>query len=244
MQENRRVIFLFCIFLFLVSCLAIMAYSDHAITYLGFLWLDPFRFMIKAACVAAFFILLFRLFTERLLLRKALKPVFGIIFLPLIFLPVFRCWFKVPYIFCDACPAQCPWGISRILLFNTAIILNLSGKFWCGNLCPLGTFQECQANISKQNFKLPSWVNLTAYVILFLFIAMYYLALSGSHALAFFETGRYGWVAMTVSIALLILLAAFFIPRLWCRYACPVGTIAKLTSGLMRFIQDRWKRHT
>jgi polyferredoxin len=236
-QENKRIIFLFCIFLILGSCLAITAYSDHSILRLNFLWRDPFRLLIKISCAAAFFILFFRIFTSRLLFRKALKPVFGVIFLPLVLLPAFRCWFKVPYIFCGVCPAQCPWGISRTFVFNTAILLNLSGRFWCGNLCPLGTFQECQASISKQSVKLPSWTNLSAYAILFLFFTMYYLAFSGSRALAFFETGRYGWVVTTASIALLTLLAAFFIPRIWCRYACPVGTIAKITSGLLRFIK-------
>ena len=216
--------------------MAVLAYSDHAILRLGFLWGDKFRFLILLACAASFFILLFYLFTHRSLFRRALKPVFGIIFLPLVLLPAFRCWFKVPYIFCDSCPGQCPWGISRTILFNTAILLNLSEKFWCWNLCPLGTFQECQAGISKRGFKLPSWINLTPYIILILFLIMYYLTSSGSPMLAFFEIGRYGWVAITASIALLVLLAAFFVPRLWCRYACPVGTIAKLTSGIKRFI--------
>ena len=220
-----------------------MAYSERGMAHLGFLWRDPFRLLIKIACASAFVILFFRLLAGGLLFKKALKPVFGIILLPLALLPVFRCWFKVPYIFCDACPAQCPWGMSRILIFNTAILLNLSGKFWCGNLCPFGTFQECQASVSGRSFKLPLWANLSAYVILTLFIAFYCLALSGSHALAFFETERYGWVAITVSIALLIFLAAFFIPRLWCRYACPIGTIAKLTSGFTRFIRDRREKH-
>lgn len=225
-------------------CLAVAAYSDNTVQYLGFLWSHPFRFLIKVVCVAAFFILLFRLSAHRLLFKKALKSVFGVIFLPLILLPIFRCYFKVPYIFCAVCPARCPWGISRIFIFNTAILLNLSEKFWCRNICPLGTFQECQAKISKQNFRLPSWANLSVYVILFLYIAMYCLALSGSHALSFFEIGRYGWVVTTGSIAVLILIAAFFIPKFWCRYACPVGAIAKLTSRLLKIYQDKRKRYS
>lgn len=241
MQNNRNITI--SIFSFLGLCLAAMAYSDHAMRYLGFLWGSSFGFLIKSACAIAFFILLLRLFTNRLLFRNALKLVFGIIFLPLVLLPVFRCWFKVPYIFCDSCPAQCPWGISRIILFNTAILLNLSDRFWCVNLCPLGTFQECQAGISKQNFKLPAWMNLSAYATLLLFFAMYYLALSGSHALVFFEIGRYGWVVMTVVIASLFLFVAFFIPRFWCRYACPVGTIANLTSSASRFIREKCRRN-
>lgn len=229
------------IFSFLGLCLAVTAYSDKSILHLGFLWSDPFLLLIKIACGAAVFILLFQLFIRRLLFKKALKAVFGIIFLPIVLLPVFRCYFKVPYIFCNVCPLPCPWGILRIFIFNTALFLNLSEKLWCGNLCPLGTFHECQAKISKQNFELPSWVNLSAYLILFLSVTMYCLALPGSRAVAFFEIGSYEWVVTTVSIASLILIAAFFIPRLWCRYACPVGAIAKLTSALQRFIQDNRK---
>jgi len=236
---NRKTIFLFCIFSFLGFCLAVMAYLKNTVSYLGFLWSYPFRFLIYVACAAALFILLIRLFTRRTLFQKAMKLVYGIIFLPLVLLPVFMCYFKVPYVFCDVCPTQCPWGISRTFVFNTALLLNLSGRFWCVNLCPFGTFQECQTQISKRNFTLPSWVNLSGYAILFLFMGMYYLALLGSGALIYFEIGRYGWVVTTASVALLIIIAAFFIPRFWCRYACPVGTIAKLTSGFSRFIQDK-----
>ena len=102
-------------------------------------------------------------FTRRLLFQTALKFVYGIIFLPLLLLPIFRCYFKVPYIFCSVCPAQCPWGISRLLVFNTAILFNLSGKFWCVNICPFGTFQECQAQISPKRFKLSPWIGFFAY---------------------------------------------------------------------------------
>ena len=239
---RKKTIVIFCIFSFLGFCLAAMAYPENTVSYLGFFWSYTFRFLIYIACVSALFLLLLRLFTRRLLFQKALKFVYGIIFLPLLLLPIFRCYFKVPYIFCSVCPAQCPWGISRLLVFNTAILFNLSGKFWCVNICPFGTFQECQTQISKRNLTLPFWANLSGYAILFLFIGMYYLALSGLHALVYFENERYTWMVTTASAALLILIAAFFIPRLFCRYVCPVGTIAKLSSSFLHFIQDKRKR--
>lgn len=240
-QYKKKSAILFCVFLFSGLCLAAAAYSDRFASYLGFLWREEFRYLTKTAFGAALLILLFRMFTGRTLFRNALKIASGIILLPLVLLPVFRCFFKVPYIFCGVCPTQCPWGISRTFIFNSAVLLNLSGKFFCGYLCPFGTFQECQVNISKQSFRMPSWVKLSAYAILLAFIAMYYIASSGSHALLFFETGGYGWVTVTVSIASVILIASFFIPRFWCRYACPVGAIAGVTLHLSRFIQKKLK---
>jgi polyferredoxin len=54
----------------------------------------------------------------------------------------------------------------------------------------------------------------------------------GSYTIAFFEAGSYDWMTTTVCIAALILIVAFFVPKFWCRYACPVGAIAKLTDGV------------
>ncbi len=243
-KVNKKSIIIFCILSFLGFCLALLAYLGNSIAYLDFLWSYQFRLLIYLACAVALFILVFQLFTRRLLLQKALKLVYGIIFLPLLLLPIFRCYFKVPYVFCDVCPGQCPWGISRTFIFNAALIFNLSGKFWCVNLCPFGTLQEGQTQISKRNFLLPSWVNLLSYLTLFLFIGMYCLAFIGSAALTSFEIGRYGWVAITASAALLIIIISFLISRFWCRFLCPVGTIAKMTSSFSRFIQKRWKRHS
>lgn len=243
LKVNKKAIVLFGVFLFLGVCLAAASYLEKAASYLDFFWSYRFRLLIYIACAAALFILLFRLFTRRLLFQKALKPIYGVIFLPLLLLPVFRCYFKIPCVFCDVCPGQCPWGISRAFVFNSALIFNLSGKFWCVNLCPFGTFQECQTQVSKRNFLLPSWVNLFSYFFLLLFIGLYCLSLIGPGARAAFEIGIYGWVAITASAALLIIITAFFISRFWCRFLCPVGTIAKITSGFLRFVQNKWKGH-
>lgn len=240
-QGNKKAIVIFCVFLFLGLCLALTAYLQNNASYLDFLWSFQFKALIFIACGSALFILLFQLFTHRLLLKNALKPAYGIIFLPLLLMPAFRCYFKVPYVFCSVCPGQCPWGLLRTVVFNAALLFNLSGKFWCVNLCPFGTFQECQTQISKRNLSLPSWSNLLSYLTLFLFMGMFCSALIGSGSIAFFEIGRYGWVALTASVALLIILIGFFISRFWCRFLCPVGTIAKITSGIQRFIQKRRK---
>lgn len=232
-MKNKAVI-LFLIFLFLAAFLAFMASTSKVAYDLAFLWSRNFQLLIKVVFASALCLLIFRWITNKALPRNIIKLVYGAIFLPLIILPVFRCCFKVPYVFCRICPNKCPWGISRTFIFSAFLTLNLSGRFWCFYLCPFGTFQECQAQISKQNLKLPFQTGFVAYPALLLTAWMYSLTLLGSQMAVYFTAGYYEWMGTTVFVAAMILIAAFFIPRFWCRLFCPVGIIAELFSGLRR----------
>jgi polyferredoxin len=229
-QEKNKAIILFLIFSFLGFCLALVARTEKVLAYLGFFWSRNFQILLKIIFASAFCLLIFRWLTHRALPKKTLKLVYGIIFLPLLILPVFRCCFKVPYVFCRICPNKCPWGISRTFIFSAFLTLNLSGRFWCFYLCPFGTFQECQVQIAKQNFRLPFRAGFLSYPVLLLTVWMYSLTLLGSQIVAYFAAGYYEWVGTTVFVALSILAAAFVIPKFWCRCFCPVGVIAELTS--------------
>ena len=236
MKVNKSAVIFLCIFSFLVICLAWVAQSANVTNYLNFFWSESFQVLIKVIIALAFLLILVRWLTKKTLPQKALKLVFGIILLPLLILPVFRCSFKVPYVFCRVCPTRCPWGISRTFLFSSFLSLNVFGNFWCTSCCPVGTFQECQTQVSKWHLKLPSWISLTSYLALLLTLGMYFLSLSG-RAQGYFQVGYYEWVGLTVSVAGLIMVAAFFIPKFWCRYFCPVGSIAGLTSSLRKRIK-------
>ena len=200
----------------------------------SFLWGRDFQLLIKIVLVLALCLLLFRLISRRSLPRKVMKLIYGVILLPVIILPVFRCSFKVPYVFCRICPNKCPWGISRTFIFSAILTMNLSGRFWCFYLCPFGTFQECQVQISKQNLKVPFRIGFLSYPALLLTAWMYSLTLLGSQMAVYFAAGYYVWMERTVFAALAIITAAFFIPKFWCRFFCPVGIIAELTSILRR----------
>ena len=205
--------------------------------YLGFLWSRDFQLLIEIVIGSAFCLLIFRWLTRKILPRKAIKLVYGVIFLPLLILPLFRCCFKVPYVFCRVCPNKCPWGISRTFLFSAFLTLNLSGRFWCFYLCPFGTFQECQAQISKQNLKLPFPAGFLSYPVMLLTAWMYSLTLLGSQIVTYFSAGYYNWVITTTAVAASILAIAFFIPKFWCRCFCPVGIIADLTGALRGLVR-------
>jgi hypothetical protein len=233
-QEKNKAIIFFLIFSFLGLCLVFLASTAKVAYYLRFLWSRNFQLLIKIVFASAFCLLIFRWLTHRVLPKKITKLVYGIIFLPLLILPVFRCCFKVPYVFCRVCPNKCPWGMSRTFIFSAFLTLNLSGRFWCFYLCPFGTFQECQAQISRQNFKVPFRTGFLSYPILLLTVWMYSLTLLGSQIVIYFMAGYYEWVGTTVFIAASILITTFFIPKFWCRFFCPVGIIAELFSGIRR----------
>lgn len=225
---------LFGVFAFLGLSLGVAVYFEGGRPFLHFLWSQPFLTLLKILLIAAFGLWILKWITKRVLPQGWLKWIYGILFLPVLILPIFRCYFKVPYIFCCACPHKCPWGLLRSFAFPAFLLLNLSNKFWCTALCPFGTFQECQAQISPKRFKLPSWSALFAYVVLFLVTGLYLLTLFDVPAVEFFEMEHYAWVEVSIGVAALILFAAFFIPKFWCRYFCPVGTLDEVISSFRR----------
>ena len=230
-QIKKNTWALFGIFALAGLFLADAAYFEWGRHFLRFLWSRPFLTFLKILLIAAFGLWALKWMTRKFLPQRWLKWVYGILFLPVLLLPIFQCYFKVPYVFCRVCPHKCPWGILRSVAFPAFLLLNLSNKFWCTALCPLGTFQECQVQISPKRFKLPLWIELSAYVVLLLVTGMYLLTLFGSPWVKLFEMRRYAWAEVSVGVAIVVLAAAFFIPKFWCRYFCPVGTINEVISS-------------
>ncbi len=238
-QGSKKAYIAFCIFSLIGLILAAIDYSEKSLPVLYFLCRPPFSVFMRVFCIILFSLLILQWLSKKLMPRDWLKLIGGIIFLPVLLLPALRCYFKVPYVFCRSCPDKCPWGISRTIFFSTFVGLNLSGRFWCTAFCPFGTFQECQTQISNKHFK-PFWqIGLSSYVILFLVIGMYFLTFFGlRRGIGLFELEEYTWAVVSVSVAVLIIGLAFFVAKPWCRYICPIGTIAELSfklKNLLRF---------
>ena len=140
-QKNKKTIILFLIFLLVGMFIGITAYSEKTLALLYFFWKHSVLIFIRIFCVLLFCFLILKWVNQKFHPRIWLKLIGGIIFLPFVLLPAFRCYFKVPYVFCRACPDKCPWGLSRTFFFISFVGLNLSGRFWCTAVCPLGTFQ-------------------------------------------------------------------------------------------------------
>jgi polyferredoxin len=70
------------------------------------------------------------------------------------------------------------------------------------------------------------------YIIILLSAGAYLLIIFGKPWLKSFEIGLYTWTAGGIAAIALIFIAAFFVPKFWCRCFCPVGAIARLISKL------------
>jgi len=209
----------------------VLGFLPDGLPYLSFLGSAPFGLWIRGACLAAFVFLLFKKVFRLPPAAFLIRLFFLVLFLPVILLPVFRCFFKVPFVFCRACPDRCPWGIFRTFILSSAVLVNLPlGRLWCSMLCPVGSFQQAQSQTVPWHVRLAPALAVTGYLFLLLVTGLYLLTVFHHPWVRIFETGWYAWGMVAVSVMVLILVGAFFIPRFWCRYFCPVGAVAELVS--------------
>ncbi len=153
-----------------------------------------------------------------------------------VFFPIFRCYFKIPYLFCHVCPRQCVFGYLRPYLVPAALIMNIEKRHWCFNLCPIGTLHDCQSKKSKQRFSLPKSLAILPVVILIGTAASYSLVKihavhHEAHGIDWYNAFYKNIFAadrLVLLIAAALLLFAFFMKRPFCELLCPVGTFSKL----------------
>jgi spermidine synthase len=176
---------------------------------------------------------------DKVFQRTKMTPfrwIYFVSFSLVIFFPIFRCYFKIPYLFCHVCPRQCAFGYLRPYLVPAALIMNIEKRYWCFHCCPIGTFFDCQARVSSKPIRLTKFVKIIPILIL-LFTAVSYFKISADFAqpaattsdwYTFFFTNIYTASAMVIGITLLLVFLAFKIRRSFCELLCPVGTVSDL----------------
>ena len=143
-----------------------------------------------------------------------------ILFYPIL-LPISYCPYKLPWVWCPSCSLLwCPgkW-LQKPILFLILGTAFLSGRTFCGFLCPFGTAQDCVSGISNsvsssQNAKFfyhPSVKWFFLMVVLWIAIGL--------------DTPEFiasDWAPLVFGIFLFL---SAFSNRYWCRLACPIGTL-------------------
>ena len=170
-----------------------------------------------------------------------------------VFYPVFRCFFAVPWLFCHACPRPCVFGLLRPYLVPAVLLANLERRHWCHTACPLGTLHQCQAGLVRRPRRLRRPFTWLAFASL-AFAAITYFKVSADRvsadaasAGAAAESLLGNWysalyldhfaVVPAVLIAAAVLLAlGFRWLRPFCDLLCPVGALSELVLKLER----RW----
>ena len=86
---------------------------------------------------------------------RATRWVYFVAFSLVVFYPIFRCYFKIPYLFCHVCPGKCIFGFVRPYIVPAALIMNLEKRFWCYHACPIGTLFDCQGRVWRKSKRVP-----------------------------------------------------------------------------------------
>jgi len=153
-----------------------------------------------------------------------------------IFFPIFRCYFKVPYLFCHTCPRQCAFGYLRPYLVPAALIMNIDRRYWCYHCCPIGTLYDCQAHVTHRPFRLPKFFKILPIAALAFTVYAYFKVsadLSQSKAAGqdwytFFFMNVYAPHGLVIGISTILVLLAIKLRRPFCELLCPVGTLSGL----------------
>jgi polyferredoxin len=142
------------------------------------------------------------------------------------------------------------------LLLGIPLVVLLLGNLYCGYLCPFGAVQELLGFVLPKRFKARLRLStMTAarfakYGVLFSLVVVFFV--TGSKRLLDLDPltlvfSRHFWsegllASPGLILAILVLLAAPLVTRVWCRYLCPTGaflSLFNLAGWLGRFLPTK-----
>ncbi|MGI6243406.1 MAG: FMN-binding protein [Prevotella sp.] len=126
-----------------------------------------------------------------------------------------------------------------MVMLITAFVYPLFGKksYYCTNVCPFGSIQDLAGKTNHKKWKMGvKTVKRLRYFRQALFAVLMILMLTGVGFewmdYEVFSAFIFQSAAVTVMImAVVFVLLAIFIPRPYCRFVCPTGTLVKLSEG-------------
>lgn len=166
----------------------------------------------------------------------------------IVFYPLFRCFFKVPYLFCHVCPRKCVFGWFRPYLIPAALVMNLNNRHWCHHSCPVGTLLHCQETALRPPAR--RWWTQPVSVLFSLgalaFAAFSYFLVRSDQAeradvpegwYQFFFKNSFSFSLAVIAVAGVIVLAGVLRRRAFCNCLCPVGSVSEFYLQLERWIK-------
>jgi len=126
-------------------------------------------------------------------------------------------------------------GYFVLLIFAAIFLISpFRGRWFCGNLCPRGSFADFWVSKISKKRKIPGilrslWVRLPVFILMMGFMGYRISSIVGT--LNTFE--KIGMVLVTMCIvttAIAVLLGSQLSPRTWCSF-CPMGTAQSLLGG-------------
>jgi spermidine synthase len=173
---------------------------------------------------------------------RVLRWVYFFAFSLAVFYPIFRCYFRVPYLFCHVCPRKCVFGFVRPYLVPAALIMNLEKRYWCYHACPIGTLYDCQARVCTGSRRVPARLRVVAIAVLvFTAVAYFKVMWDLEHQpnvvldwYMFFYNNVFAVSAAVIAITAALIVLAGRLRRSFCETLCPVGAFSDLVVRLER----------
>jgi len=147
---------------------------------------------------------------------------------------LWNCLFPLPFVLCNVCPVPCAFRGWRGWIFSGVVGGNLLlGRLFCGLWCPLGAAHDLLFKLPLRKLRLPQEVEPSLkslkYVIAF-FAGLLIIEVTLWQGIPIIE-GLWLFLSIYLSSFHLLLISLIglslflspFLPRVWCRYLCPVG---------------------
>jgi len=131
-----------------------------------------------------------------------------------------------------------PWHLapSLVLLGLAALIVPITTRkqFYCHNLCPHGAAQELLQKTIGRKVSLPAKVTRLLEVIPILLLALVVVTAIGHFSFSLVNLEPFdaylfriaGWITLTIAVVGLV--ASAFVPMAYCRFGCPTGAMLNL----------------
>ncbi len=124
-------------------------------------------------------------------------------------------------------------AIAAIVCMVAPIVVSLfKGRFWCGNLCPRGSFYDHIVSKFSKNKKVPGFLKsnvFRAFMVVFM-LSMFAFGIYKNWG-SLYGIGMVFYRIIVVTTIVGIALSLFYNHRTWCHF-CPMGTIASVISRL------------
>jgi len=169
-----------------------------------------------------------------------------LLLLPLAALPLARCYFRVPYIFCHVCLRPCTFGLLRPYVVTGALLANFGEQRFCERVCPLGLAQASAARMRLRGTKRLGVAAWLLRAVALLVVAALYPLIRGDHRSGKEGVGFFTWFfsnaytvsAWAIGITAALLALSFVVQRPFCEGLCPIGAAGDLVHRAER----RWLR--
>ena len=120
--------------------------------------------------------------------------------------------------------------IATICMLAPIVVSFFKGRFWCGNLCPRGSFYDNLVSKFSQKKKVPKFLKSPYFrTIIALFVITMFTTSMVRNWGNLYGMGFAIYRLIVITTIIGVVLSLFYNERTWCNF-CPMGSIAALIS--------------